>query len=289
MSDRKEHENEERTVKCPVEGCDSEALARGVHLHVRQSADDAHGPRGTVPDHIDFDDLETVGSESVTMEYPTKRDTDDNVARLCPYCAKPFRGTSGVQIHLGQVEGKGNHPEDASDHRSLNSYPKVTVDEDDYSGGVIEVDHSAVENSQTGPVVPVTRIYQYIVDLLEDGRTEDAQTARQRLLGPDAVTDGTSPIFDALVLVGRAGTIKRGISIVPEDDTVRVSCRGVSDALSPDEARLVARQVEEAAGFEDWLDEDTRHLIEFLLDCADYLDGNLSEEQLLTRHESEGW
>jgi len=40
MTDCETHENEERTVICPVEGCDAEKLARGMHLHVLHSKGD---------------------------------------------------------------------------------------------------------------------------------------------------------------------------------------------------------------------------------------------------------
>jgi len=80
------HPNDERTVRCPVDGCDAEKLARGIHLHVRQSSGDGHGPQGEVPDSINFENLDTVGEQTVEMDYPEERNNEKE-ARLCPYCS----------------------------------------------------------------------------------------------------------------------------------------------------------------------------------------------------------
>lgn len=120
------HRNKERTVRCPVEGCDAEKLARGIHLHIRQSSGNGHGPTGEVPDHIDLDNLETVGSREVEMNYPSERETQD-AARLCPYCSKVFKGKRGVLIHLGQKAGQKNHPVE-TDKLSGEEAPRVEVD-----------------------------------------------------------------------------------------------------------------------------------------------------------------
>lgn len=124
----KTHLNDERTVHCPVGGCDETPLARGVHLHVMRSVGDGHGPQGEVPEHLDFENLETAGTRAVSMDYPEHRQTEQ-VARLCPFCDQPFRGKQGVQIHLGQVAGRNGHPEDARDRYDPDDYPIAHVDE----------------------------------------------------------------------------------------------------------------------------------------------------------------
>ncbi|SFC63269.1 hypothetical protein SAMN05444422_112107 [Halobiforma haloterrestris] len=182
MTEREEHENEERTVKCPVEGCDEEVLARGIHLHVRQSADDGHGPQGEVPDGVTFDGLETVGSQSVRMKYPTERDSEE-VARLCPYCSEVFTGKEGVRIHLGQTAGRKNHPPNANELHEPEDFPQVTVDAHGNVEGVLSKWADDGEDLPTGPRLPATRVYRYIAQLLAEDKYQEAQRARQMLLG----------------------------------------------------------------------------------------------------------
>jgi len=46
--------------------------------------------------------------------------------------------------------------------------------------------------------------------------------------------------------------------------------------------------LKQAAEHEDNLDDDLRGLIEWLHDCADVLDGEMSEERLFIKHENIG-
>lgn len=131
------HENDERRVNCPVNGCDETPLARGVNLHVLRSAGGGHGPQGEVPAHISFDDLETVGTGRVAMDYPEERN-NEQVARLCPYCEQPFRGKHGVMIHLGQVAGRKNHPEDAPKQHEPDDFAIVQLDDQENIVEVVE-------------------------------------------------------------------------------------------------------------------------------------------------------
>lgn len=137
------HINDERTVVCPVEGCDETPLARGVHLHVMRSDGNGHGPQGDVPPHITFDNLETAGSRQVSMNYPEHRETE-HVARLCPYCERPFRGKHGVMIHLGQTAGRKNHPEN----------PRELHDPDDFAVVHVDDNENVVEVVEDGAVLP---------------------------------------------------------------------------------------------------------------------------------------
>lgn len=174
---KERHTNAERTVLCPVEGCGAEKLARGVHLHVRMSDGDGHGPRGDIPPQLDFENLEEAGTQEVEMNYPEHRETEQ-VARLCPYCERPFRGKHGVLIHLGQVRGKHSHPEDLPDDLDPNEFPLVHVD-----------DEGIVETVEAGGVLPSTerredlpeRVATYIERLEDEGKHEEAVRARQML------------------------------------------------------------------------------------------------------------
>jgi hypothetical protein len=184
MTDRERHRNDERKIACPIEECDAEVLARGINLHVRQSAGGGHGPQGEVPDHISFEDLERVGEEAVEMHYPAERDTEQ-VTRLCPYCLTPFTGKQGVLIHLGQVEGRKNHPSDATSRHHPDDFPRVTVDHQENVVEVVEDQVSGSDDSPGGPRIPESRVYRYIASLLANDEPVAAQRARRQLLGDD--------------------------------------------------------------------------------------------------------
>ena len=145
MSD-KPSRNAERVVKCPVEGCDAEKLARGMHLHVLRSVGDGHGDSGEIPDDVSFDDLEEAGTQEVEVDYPAEREVE-SVARLCPYCGVPFKGKQGVLIHLGQVARRKNHPPNASKVHEPDDFPVVELDDDENIVGVVSSRAAASPNS----------------------------------------------------------------------------------------------------------------------------------------------
>lgn len=179
----KRHSNEEREVVCPVEQCDETPLARGVHLHVLRSSDDHHGPQGDLPDGIDFDNLETAGARTVDMDYPEHRDTE-NVARMCTYCERPFRGKHGVMIHLGQVAGRKNHPSDATTRHEPDDFPVVHVDD---AENVVEVADSttvmpSTEQRREDDSLDPDAVKAYIRGLRAEGRDDEADRA-SRMLG----------------------------------------------------------------------------------------------------------
>lgn len=120
----------ERVVRCPVEGCNAEKLARGIHLHILRSVGDGHGDQGEYPEGVTLDDLEEVGREEVDVDYPDER-ASESVARICPYCQTPFKGKNGVLIHLGQMAGRKNHPENASEVHESTDFPVVELDADE--------------------------------------------------------------------------------------------------------------------------------------------------------------
>lgn len=180
---KNQHDNDERTVKCPVEECDAEPLARGVHLHVMRSSGNGHGPNGEVPEHLDLDNLESVGTRKVSMDYPEERE-QESVMRLCPYCDEPFRGAHGVMIHLGQTEGRKNHPEGAAKRHELDDFPIVRLDEDENIVEYIEEGKSLNEvgTSRTSTEESQEKTKQYIEQLEAEGKTEEAEKAREMLL-----------------------------------------------------------------------------------------------------------
>lgn len=179
----KKNSNPEDIVKCPVEGCDHEGLSRGMHLHIRQSSGNGHGPHGDVPEHLDLSTLEKVGEQDVDIDYPETREIE-NVARLCPYCGRAFRGYQGVKIHLGQKKGQGVHPEDANETEKSET-PIAHVDED---MNVIElVEEGAMMPSTKRRIEDEDSIKQEdVVDLIdefeEEGNEDVADRIRAKLL-----------------------------------------------------------------------------------------------------------
>lgn len=183
MPQTNKHSNEERTVKCPVEECDYEGLSRSLHLHVRQSSGDGHGPHGDIPESIDFDNLETVGTQKVEMDYPESREVEQ-VARQCPFCELVFNGKHGVMIHLGQTAGKKNHPEDAAQQVGEDDLPVVEVDEDQNIVNVVEGDAKMPSTKRRQEKeAEEERIKRYINRLRNEGKDEEADIAEQELLG----------------------------------------------------------------------------------------------------------
>jgi hypothetical protein len=184
---RKKHKNDEKTVKCPVEGCEKEVLSRGLHLHVRQTTGEGHGPQDELPEDIDLDKAEEVGSREVEMEYPEERESEQ-VARLCPYCERPYRGKHGVMIHLGQVAGRKDHPEDAPEQHEPNDFAIVHVDENENVVEVVEegtampsTERRREQEAKTGSLDP-DEVQEYIDGLREQGLDEEAERAEQMLL-----------------------------------------------------------------------------------------------------------
>lgn len=183
-SNRKnKHKNEERTVRCPVEGCDKVVLARALHLHVGRKVGDGHGTSNEIPEGVDLDSAEEVGTEQVEMEYPEHREAED-VQRLCPYCERPYNGKQGVMIHLGALEGKKNHPKDAAERHELDDFPIVRVDEN----------QNVIETLEEGTKLPVTEqnedsnydqedVKNEIEQLREQGLDEQADRLEKMLFG----------------------------------------------------------------------------------------------------------
>jgi hypothetical protein len=273
-----DHRNDERTVRCPVDGCSKEVLARGVHLHVRQSSGDGHGPQGEVPGTISLDNLESVGEQEVRMDYPEEREAERH-ARLCPYCSQTFEGVQGLMIHLGQTAGRKNHPADPKERHEPGDFPRVEVDAD---GNVEQVADAPASTSSTDNgkgAVPVQRVFRLIADLTADGEIQTAHRVRHALLAanPGDVVNGDEhphpALFAALVTHGRADETTEGVTAKLEDDGIAVACRSQSAILASEEAREIAAGLEQVAINEDWQDEETDDLVEFLRYVADLLDG----------------
>jgi len=286
------HRNDERTVRCPVEGCDAEPPARGIDLHIRRSSGDGHGPQGEIPDHIDLDNLEAVGEREVQMDYPEERETED-IYRLCPYCSMPYSGENGVLIHLGQMAGRKNHPENAADQHAAGDFPRVEVDEFENITEVSDENPaSSCSATETG-TVPVERVYHLIADLVADGQTRTAHRVRRALLGTDnaLATNRDDPshpeLFEALLSQGRTDRTDYQVTVALEGEGLMVACHGESALLTAEEAREIAARLEQVATSEDWREEEVRELVAFLQCGADVLEDKKPEQEL--REEFNYW
>jgi hypothetical protein len=186
-SGTKKHKNDERTVICPVEGCEEETLARGLHLHILRSDGNGHGPQNDIPDTINLEDAETVGTREVQMDYPERRNPEE-VARLCPYCERPFRGKHGVMIHLGQMQGRKNHPENPKEKHDPDDFAIVEVDDKENVTKIVEepttmpsTDRRREAEAQDD-YVDQQQVRKHIEDLREQGLDEQADRAEEMLL-----------------------------------------------------------------------------------------------------------
>ena len=186
-SNKINHKNKEKTVRCPVDDCNKEVLSRGLHLHVLRSAGNGHGESMEIPTDVDLDDAEAVGERNVEMEYPEERDSEQ-VARLCPYCERPFRGKHGVMIHLGQVAGRKDHPKDATDQHEPDDFAIVRVDNNENVVDVVEEAKSMPsterrrERDETDNSPDQDSIRKHIEELREQGLDEQADRAEKMLL-----------------------------------------------------------------------------------------------------------
>lgn len=270
------HQNDERTVRCPVEGCDATPLARGINLHINRSSGDGHGPRGEIPDHISLDDLETVGERNVEMDYPEDRDTETH-ARLCPYCNQTFAGEQGVMIHLGQTAGRKNHPTNPKDRHEPGDFPRVEVDAQGNIRQVTDGPNEPSADDRGDDAVPVARVFSLIADLLADGESVAAHRVRKQLLGIDAperpvrTAPAHNELFNALLDHYTTDNADQSVSATLNGDGITIACRGETARYTAEEAR------DDAAGLADILndygdDGELRDLIEFMRYAATRLD-----------------
>ncbi len=276
------HANDERTVRCPVEGCDATPLARGINLHVLRSSGNGHGPQGEVPDHISLDNLETVGNREVEMNYPEERDVEP-FARLCPYCSQPCKGKNGVLIHLGQVAGRMNHPEGAAEKHSEEDFPVVEVDD---RGNIISRVSDPVDTQHADDdVVSKRRVYHLIADFMAQGNARAAHRARRQLLGVEvqgrelSKNPRHSALFHALVIHSQAGDMDYSVTAALEREGIMVACRGESAFYNGAEARRVAEGLGRATS-DDPRHEEIADLIEFLEYGAEILEKGKAERGL---------
>jgi len=177
----------EPVVRCPVEDCTAEHVSRGLHLHILRSVGSGHGEQGDVPPGVDLDDAVVVGRQHVDVDYPAERKSEA-AARLCPYCERPFKGKNGVLIHLGLVEGRRDHPTNASEVHDSTDFPVVEVDENE--NVVAVVDNSGVsaedqfrecsdEGAERDTIVELTREeVEYLYGVFREEEIEDDRVGR---------------------------------------------------------------------------------------------------------------
>jgi uncharacterized C2H2 Zn-finger protein len=175
----------ETVVKCPVEGCDAEKLSRGIYLHVRQSKGGGHGPQGDIPNGLNLDNLESAGSQEVSMDYPDTRKRE-TVGRKCPYCDQIFKGKRGVMVHLGRAAGDNQHPKnpkenhDGTEFETVRTYNSGSAEhggESSIKGSEVKRRLQRIEKSSLRE-----RVEEYIADLRDRGKEQEAEKAEAKLL-----------------------------------------------------------------------------------------------------------
>lgn len=85
-------------------------------------------------------------------------------------------------------------------------------------------------------------------------------------------------------------TARSGVPVPPLSclaSSAYVEAGDRSPTLAADEARWLADKLERATEHENGLDDHLRGLIEWLRDCADVLDDEMTEERLFIKYERE--
>jgi hypothetical protein len=140
-----------------------------------------------MPDGINLDDAETVGDREVEMSYPEEREAE-SVARLCPYCERPFRGKQGVMIHLGQMAGRKDHPDNGSEIHDPGDFAVVEVDENQNVVNIVKEPTLMPSTERRledddGPTIDREQVKAHIQELRDQGLDEQADQAEKMLLG----------------------------------------------------------------------------------------------------------
>lgn len=154
-----------------------------------RSSGDGHGSQNELPPNLNLDKAEEVESREVEMDYPKERESEQ-VARLCPYCERPYRGKHGVVIHLGQTAGRENHPENPKELHEPDDFAIVHVDENENVVEKVEEETSMPSTKRRqereagdGPdSLEPEKVKEYIEDLREQGLEEEAERAEKMLL-----------------------------------------------------------------------------------------------------------
>jgi hypothetical protein len=270
------HSNDERTVRCPVEGCGKEVLARGLHLHVLKSDGGGHGARNEVPDDLDLDAAKDVGEEEVVMDYPEERETED-AARFCPYCNQTFEGLNGLMIHLGQKAGRDNHPVNPKDRHEPGDFPPVEVDANGNIRQSADDDGVPDDDQLETGAVPVRRVLSLVADLMADREPLMAHRVRKELLD---INNSDRPIrrdfahpdvYRALSEYASGIRTDVDLSATLSNDGILVEIGEVSALYSADEALDLAASLDDSAERRGWAEGGTGDLIEFLRDGASTL------------------
>lgn len=271
-----DHTNDEREVRCPVDGCDATPLARGINLHVMRSSGGGHGPRGEVPETISFENLETVGEREVEMDYPEERDNEKH-ARLCPYCSQTFAGIPGLMIHLGQKSGRDNHPENPKERHEPREFPRVEADAEGNIERVCTPSSTPTEEYGAG-AIPVARVFRLVADLLAENEVAFAERVRGDLIGVQPETDkcvSHPALLEALIEKGREEPTDHRLTAALEGGRIRVNYRDESGSLTATDAREYSARLRRACKTEGWRDATLVHFIGFLERCAEILEGNM--------------
>lgn len=184
--------NEEDTVICPIEGCEQEVTSRGLYMHIYHTNDDpgeGHYPKYELPPDIDEEEIKPSGTREVAVDYPETQDLGDTTY-FDTYTGKCYEGKRGLMVHLGQLAGRGNIPEDITDRHDADDFPIVEADDD---GKILEVlkpaegDVPSIEPylpgySREDGYIPKRKVKQFVEDLRNGSGAATADQIEETLL-----------------------------------------------------------------------------------------------------------
>lgn len=168
---------EEDKVNCPV--CGDSVLKRGLFLHIFRTNDpegEGHYPIREVPPNLDISEIKVTGQDEVSMDYPDTLDLDDT-HYLDTYTGKAYEGKRGLMIHLGQMAGQDNIPEDVTERHDAGDFPQVEIDEEGNISEVLEWPDADVPplepylpwySDEEDGYVPKKKIKEFVSKIKED-------------------------------------------------------------------------------------------------------------------------
>jgi hypothetical protein len=131
---------DEDMVECPVKGCNETVVQRGLYMHIFQTDDppgEGHYPRFEEPPYLDMEDVKITGeTQEVPYDFPETVDLEEDTYYLDTYTGKAYQGKRGLMIHLGQMAGRENIPDNVTDRHDAEDFPIVDIDDD---GNITEV------------------------------------------------------------------------------------------------------------------------------------------------------
>ena len=194
-------------------------------------------------------------------------------------------------IHLGQVAGRKNHPEDAAEKHSASEFPRVKLDqfgnimsvpdESDASDEPGDSDHADTEKG----AIPRRRVYRLIAELTADREPRTVHKVRKQLLG---VGPHKRPIHDLPIhrdlyeeISGYLHSEKDQFDVTAtlESNGLMIEYNGEKGLYTADEARDLAASFVRPANSKERATDRLAGLIRFLRYGADIIEEEQVEQE----------